>query len=267
MLQNFLKELNLKTNESARIDCPICFNKNTFSAVNDGRQTIYNCFHVDCSIRGKTRSPLSKRLFQEIEKQKEPEVFYYRNHWEKKVNKYKYAFNKDFMNYIETYDLQDHLEDTIRYDRQLHRAVFLVNKEDKLIDAVGRTLYKDKKPKWYRYGNSGYPFIAGKGDTAIIVEDVVSALILCKYCVGIALLGTNLLQSHIDVLKNYKKVGIALDKDASKKAIKLLDDLTLNMNVKFLLLEDDIKEMLDEDVEKLVNKVDKKAWGWMNDTY
>jgi hypothetical protein len=62
-------------------------------------------------------------------------------------------------------------------------------------------------------------------------------------------------------------VGIALDKDASKKAIKLLDDLALNMNVKFLLLEDDIKGMLDEDVEKLVNKVDKKAWGWMNDTY
>ena len=69
------------------------------------------------------------------------------------------------------------------------------------------------------------------------------------------------------MLKNYKKVGIALDKDASKKAIKLLDDLALNMYVKFLLLEDDIKEMLDEDVEKLVNKVDKKSWGWMNDTY
>ena len=90
---------------------------------------------------------------------------------------------------------------------------------------------------------------------------------MSKFCVGVALLGTNLLQSHIDVLKNYKKVGIALDKDASKKAIKLLDDLALNMNVKFLLLEEDIKEMLDEDVEKLVNKVDKKAWGWMNDTY
>ena len=52
MLQNFLKELNLKTRESVRIDCPICFNKNTFSATNDGRQTIYNCFHVDCNIKG-----------------------------------------------------------------------------------------------------------------------------------------------------------------------------------------------------------------------
>ena len=155
----------------------------------------------------------------------------------------------------------------MRYDRHTHRAVFLVNKEDKLIDAVGRALYKNKKPKWYRYGNSGYPFVAGKGDTAIIVEDVVSALVLCKYCVGIALLGTNLLQTHIDVLKKYKKVGIALDKDASKKAVKLVDDLSLNLNTKFLLLEEDIKEMIDEDIKKLVDKVDKKAWGWMNDTY
>ncbi len=69
------------------------------------------------------------------------------------------------------------------------------------------------------------------------------------------------------MLKNYKKVGIELDKDASKKAVKILDDSALNMNVKFLLLEDDIKEMIDEDVEKLVNKVDRKAWGWQNDTY
>jgi hypothetical protein len=39
------------------------------------------------------------------------------------------------------------------------------------------------------------------------------------------------------------------------------------MNVKFLLLEEDIKEMLDEDIKKLVDRVNKKSWGWMNDTY
>jgi len=268
MLQNFLNKLDLKTSESVRIDCPICFNKNTFSAVNNGIQTIYNCFHADCNIKGRTRSPLSKRLFQEVEKQKEPEIFYYRHHWENVtglsiVNQYN---NKDFINYIKKYDLQDYLP-VIRYDRHLHRAVFLIYKEDKIIDAVGRDLYKTKRIKWYRYGNSGYPFIYGKGDTAIIVEDVVSALKLSKFCVGIALLGTNLLQSHIDVIKKYKKVGVALDKDATKKALKLADDLSLNMNVKFLMLDEDVKEMLDEDVEKLVSKVDKKAWGWMNDTY
>ena len=269
MLQNFLKNLNLNTDEAVRIDCPICFNKNTFSAINNGTQTIYNCFHADCNIKGRTRSELSKRLFNEVEKQKEPEVFYYRHHWEDRLPPrigYKDPSLKDFKNYIQKYDLMDYGK-IIRYDRYTHRAVFLVKKDDNLVDAVGRALYKNKKPKWYRYGNSGYPFVAGKSDTAILVEDVVSALTISKYCTGIALLGTNLLQTHIDVLKNYKKVGIALDKDASKKAVKILDDLALSMNVKFLLLEDDIKEMMDEDVEKLVNKVNRKAWGWQNDTY
>ena len=269
MLQNFLKELNLKTNESVRIDCPICFNKSTFSALNNGTQTIYNCFHADCNIKGRTKNELSKKLFNELEKQKEPEIFYYRHHWEDRLPPrigYKDPSLKDFKNYIQKYDLMDYGK-IIRYDRYTHRAVFLVKKDDNLVDAVGRALYKNKKPKWYRYGNSGYPFIHGNSDTAILVEDVVSALTISKFCTGIALLGTNLLQTHIDVLKKYKKVGIALDKDASKKAVKILDDLSLSMNVKFLLLEEDIKEMLDEDIKKLVDKVDKKAWGWMNDTY
>ncbi len=260
MLQNFLKSLNLSVNETTRIDCPICFNKNTFSALNTGTEVIYNCFHADCNIKGRARSELSKKLFNEVEKQKEPEIFYYRNHWEENLE------NKDYREYVTHYDLQDYYE-VMRYDRHTHRAVFLVKKEDKLVDAVGRALYKNKKPKWYRYGNSGYPFVAGKNDTAILVEDVVSALTLSRFCTGIALLGTNLLQSHIDVLKQYKRVGIALDKDASKKAVKLVDDLSLNLNIKFLLLEEDIKEMLDEDIKKLVDRVNKKAWGWMNDTY
>ena len=263
MLQNFLKNLNLSVDETTRIDCPICFNKNTFSALNTGTEVIYNCFHADCNIKGKTRNQLSKKLFEEVERQKEPEIFYVRNHWEEK------STDKDYLNYVKHYNLEDHYH-IMRYDRHTHRAVFLIKKDGKVVDAVGRALYKNKKPKWYRYGNSGYPFIAGnywKSDTAIIVEDVVSALILCQYCVGIALLGTNLLQTHVDVIKKYKKVGIALDKDASKKAVKLVDDLSLNLNAKFLLLEEDIKEMLDEDIKKLVDKVDKKAWGWMNDIY
>jgi len=260
MLQSFLKNLNLNVNEAVRVDCPICFHKKTFSALNSGDKIVYNCFHADCNIKGRTRNELSKRLFNEVEKQKEPEIFYYRNHWEEELE------NKDYREYVTHYDLQDYYG-IMRYDRHTHRAVFLVKKDDKLVDAVGRALYKNKKPKWYRYGNSGYPFVHGNSDTAIIVEDVVSALTLSKFCTGIALLGTNILQSHIDVLKKYKRVGIALDKDASKKAVQLVDDLSLNMNAKFLLLEEDIKEMLDEDIKKLVDKVNKKAWGWMNDTY
>ena len=260
MLTNFLKNLNLQQSERVRIDCPICYNKNTFSAFNDGSKVVYNCFHADCSIKGRSRNPLTKQLFQQLEKQKEPEIFYYRNHWEKMTT------NRDYIHYIRQYDLSEHTE-IMRYDRILNRVVFLTYKDKNLIGAVGRALDKTKNPKWYRYDNSGYPFVAGKSDTAVVVEDIVSALRISKFATGIALLGTNLLQSHIDVIKQYNKVGIALDKDASKKAIKILDELNMILNVKFLLLEDDVKEMEDDDIKKLVNKVDKKAWGWLNDTY
>ena len=66
MLQSFLKNLNLNVNEAVRIDCPICFHNKTFSALNTGEKIVYNCFHADCNIKGRTRSELSKRLFNEM---------------------------------------------------------------------------------------------------------------------------------------------------------------------------------------------------------
>ena len=37
-----------------------------------------------------------------------------------------------------------------------------------------------------------------------------------------ALMGTTLLDEHIDVIKKYKKVYVALDKDATTKAISMM---------------------------------------------
>ena len=36
------------------------------------------------------------------EKQKEPEVFYYRNHWEERNT------NKEYLNYVRQYNLEEH---------------------------------------------------------------------------------------------------------------------------------------------------------------
>ena len=154
----------------------------------------------------------------------------------------------------------------IKYDKNLARCVFLIKDEEgNVVDGVGRSL-NDMKPKWYRYGNSKYPFVCGDKKTAIIVEDCASACAVSNYATGIALLGTNLLQKHIDIIKKYDKVGVALDRDATKKATKICDELNLIINTKFLVLDEDIKNMADEDIKILVDKVNKKAWGWMNDT-
>jgi DNA primase len=148
----------------------------------------------------------------------------------------------------------------------MNRVVFLIRDGKKVVDAAGRSL-DARTPKWYRYGSSRSPFISGTNlSVACVVEDCASACAVSKYATGIALLGTNLLQKHIDIIKKYDKVGVALDRDATKKATKICNELNLIMNTKFLVLEDDIKNMADEDIKILVDKVNSKAWGWMNDT-
>jgi DNA primase len=57
------------------------------------------------------------------------------------------------------------------------------------------------------------------------VEDCSSACSVSSDITGIALMGTNLLDTHIDVIKKYKKVFVALDKDATDKAIKIVRKL------------------------------------------
>ena len=269
-IRQFVNDLGLKESERHRGDCPECRGRNTFTATNNMGDIKYNCFKLGCTVGGIYGTDMTAAEIHRYREQQQLQRAYTNVKKEKdtmEIPEYVVtpkASHTKYQRYTRRWGIA--IGHTM-YDVKDERVVFPIKHDGRIVDAVGRALYKNKKPKWYRYGNSGYPFIHGNSDTAIIVEDVVSALTLSKFCTGIALLGTNLLQSHIDVLKKYKKVGIALDKDASKKAVKILDDLALNMNAKFLLLEEDIKEMLDEDIKKLVDKVNNKAWGWMNDTY
>ena len=92
-----------------------------------------------------------------------------------------------------------------------------------MVDAVGRSL--TNKPKWYRYGKSNSGFVLHYDDNNIFVVDCPSATSLYNCVSSVALLGTNLLQSHIDVLKKYNKVVV--DKDATIKAVSYLEDFTV----------------------------------------
>ena len=69
--------------------------------------------------------------------------------------------------------------------------------DKKIVDAVGKSL-TNRKPKWYRYGKSNSGFhINSESDSVFVVEDCPSACSIYGYVSSIALLGTNLLQSHI----------------------------------------------------------------------
>ena len=144
------------------------------------------------------------------------------------------------------------------YDVKLDRAVFPVFMvqpsnfdvptiwRNKVVDAVGRSLSKYSNnrnyPKWHRYGKSGLPFICGNSETCYVVEDCASAVAVSQYGTGLALLGTNLSDSILDIVSNYPSVVVCLDRDASAKAIQMKNRIGQFTKCEVRLLDVDPKE-------------------------
>ena len=60
---------------------------------------------------------------------------------------------------------------------------------------------------------------------------------------GVALMGTSLLQAHIDLLSGYKNLFVALDKDATDKAVDMIRTLRSVAPTKMIILKTDLKNM------------------------
>ena len=139
----------------------------------------------------------------------------------------------------------------IRYDFRTGRVVYLVKHEGKVVDAVGRSI-NGKGAKWYRYGNSGYPFLSGTSSTVIVVEDCASACSISHLSTGVALLGTNLLDEHIHQLSYYQKICVALDKDATDKALDMVKILCRKVPTRLMVLDRDLKNMTNEERDDFI---------------
>ena len=51
-LSAYVDSLDLQMDESYRGNCPICNGKNTFTALKTGNKILYNCYKVNCDVRG-----------------------------------------------------------------------------------------------------------------------------------------------------------------------------------------------------------------------
>ena len=245
-----------------RGDCPICNRINTFSVTDTGFERLWNCFHADCNTGGSTGVQLTKEnskvaFKEQIEKEEKKETKEFvipdtlvslsrsvnAENYEKEVNSYDAYLS----------GLAD-----IRYDFQQDRVVFLVKSisNGRIVDATGRSLGY-RKPKWKRYGDNKEPFICGKSDNIIIVEDCPSACSVSGLTTGLALMGTSLLDEHIEIIKKFKKVYVALDKDATSKAISLIRKLRNYVPTKLIVLNKDLKDMnrgeRDEFIKRYIN--------------
>ena len=236
---DIINNLNVGIGETTRINCPSCGGYKTFTVTNNMGSLLWNCYKASCNVSGKKRVHLSVEDIQttfnkNIESNKEnnfilPEYVVDRKNTLDIISWCaKWAINAD--------DLD------LYYDVKEHRVVFPVYKNNKIVDAIGRSL-KNRLPKWKKYGNSGLPFSFGCGKVAVVVEHCVSAAIIgSDVFVGVAVLGTSLTEIHKKYISQFSTAIIALDPDALPKTLSFAKELRGHVNdVRVLKLTDDLK--------------------------
>ena len=248
-LAGYVETLDFPALTKYRSDCPVCGKKNTFSVTDDGMQRMWYCFHADCNVSGRTGITLTKEHASRALRHSQalvPAPSRTNNTYEIPDTFVSLSRNLDaelYVKRVNAYDAYLSGRADIRYDFKRNRVVFLVKDGNKVVDAAGRSI-DGRAPKWYRYGSSKHPFICRNGnDCAIVVEDCSSACSASNICTSIALMGTNLLTEHIDVLKQYDRVFIALDKDATDKAIGMVRTLHTHVPTRLMVLRTDLKNM------------------------
>lgn len=258
---NFSQQLSLiKTlvpsgEVDTRMDCPFCSGTNTLTIKRENADLLWYCFHASCSAKGNHEGEMTmEQVYETVVKQKE-----YGNQKE-----HIFTLPKSFVSIFSTDKCTDYLKKNhciesylkgkteIKYDVKQHRAVFIIKEKERIVGAIGRGLNSQVYPKWFMYGDKSYPFICGNTDTAVLVEDCASACAVSEVHTGVALMGTSLPDSYIPVLKKkFKKVIVALDRDATTKAFDISNQLRYYMDTEVKILQDDLKYFDKPQIERL----------------
>ena len=253
MIQELLSSLRLSNNQTIRQDCPRCNGKHTFSISLINGVYLYHCFRASCPLRGYKAAKITLEQIQNpIDIPKKVEYIipdYFCNPLQNK----KSLFFLKYWNLLSSY--AEGLE--LYYDPKLVRVVFPLRDHQKnLKGATGRNIDREIVPKWYIYERIDIcPYISDKGTEAcVLVEDCISAVL--SPISSIALLGTNIPAGMFEpYLERYKKLYIALDKDAVTKAAKLHHKLSFyHSDVELLLLDKDIKNLTKEEINNLFKR-------------
>ena len=245
-INGYIDAMAIQEGVTMRSDCPVCGHKNSFSATNIGGSVVYNCFYADCGVSGKVRHGIFSSARMQRER-KRLTLSMYRQYFVP-VSRSQKAVQYIKDNNI--YHAYSQKLANLEHDVRENRVVFLLYDADNvLVDAVGRSL-TNRKPKWKRYCSSRVPFVTNnKSDTCVIVEDCASACAVTQAgVVGVALMGTNLVDNYISYIKKFKTAIVALDKDASQKSLTIAKELFAHMSVHNLFIETDIKTW---DVDKI----------------
>lgn len=247
-----LEDITVKEGQGININCPFCGGRKTLGiAVKDGKR-LWHCFKISCGIKGAQSVGMSASAVRQ------------------KINGIQSGATKTLIKIPDMLSSPDHHPVALNYLRKNHcidayeqklikimydpadkRVLFFSNDGQ---GAVGRSM-QGETPKWKQYGDIPYPVAVGKGDIAVVVEDVPSACSVSRLegIVGCSILGTSLPDRYKKPLSKYRKVIVALDADASRKAIELKGRLEGRVNTTVVFLEDDLKYMSYDDIANLLH--------------
>jgi hypothetical protein len=257
-LQRKLDELNLALGMTHRGDCPVCGRRNTFTVTYTNRQYLYNCYAHSCNISGAKNKDMSvedlKKFFANRNAESKCEPF--------SLPEYIVYNDEETALYAGEYGLDARYLD-LRFDVRDRRVVFPIMQEGVMVDAIGRSL-KGEQPKWKRYGEARTAYVIGTSPVAVVVEDAVSAAVVQTLGgTGFALLGTNLLTEHLDLLRKYDSVIVALDPDARKTTITVTRELkSSGIRAVAFPLYDDLKYREHDDVTQLKHVIEMVDATW-----
>jgi len=254
-IQHYVESLGIAHGTSRRMDCPACGRKNTFSVTNNHGQYLWNCFHASCDTKGRTDLKITAdnaaNMLSNLRKKHGEQTTSYPEVPFEKPKCWSRQISQKGLEYVDSVHTSGRYDD-IYYDCRHKRLVYAIRDRDgKLVDGAGRTLI-NARPKWYRYGNYRGGFSIGTSKTVFVVEDIPSAISISDWVTGYALLGTNLRDEHIQDLAGYDNIIVALDKDATDKALTMMRVLNRVAPTGILMLDHDLKTMGDEERGSLV---------------
>ena len=203
-ISDIILNLDLKLGEQHRGNCPICLGHNTFTVTKTVAGTLFNCYKAGCRLSGRKATSIRVSDLQGSNTPKDTEPF--------TLPKNIVMGHSEIRHWLDLFNYPFH-ESDLYYDLTDERIVFPVRYKGEIVDATGKSTSPEKLPKWKRYGTSGYAYTSGKGKVAVVVEDAISAAVIAATdakCTGVALLGTSLLDTHVEQLQAYTGVIVVM---------------------------------------------------------
>ena len=248
---------DILSGETKRGNCPKCHRHNTFTLSRTGNTIKWNCYSASCNFSGvknNTSMSLEDIKFNHQQKNKTKGK-------QNVIDVSRLAYSNICSDFLDKYCINN-IDIPVLYDPLERRVAFMIQHKGENIDAIGRALDVWRKPKWKRYSDIDtsitIPFDAPPKSNLIIVEDIISAWKAVTYLDdtdAMPLLGTSLSTNNLNkIWDTYNSVTIALDKDATDKAINMSRRIFVGVDkCKVVALELDIKDMAIEDIQKCLS--------------